>query len=66
MAALLFLGLIPGTNIQIDFAHWLLLMGALFAIAALYPFRKKPLGLYILIVLAIRFSTYSTRLIPQA
>lgn len=62
MEALLFLGLIPGTNIQIDFTHWLMLATACALVAALYPFRKRRLGLHLLVLCAIELSTYRTKL----
>ncbi|MGH7142278.1 MAG: hypothetical protein ACREF5_02295 [Candidatus Saccharimonadales bacterium] len=42
MIALLMLGIIPGTDIQIDFISWLMVIGALFVSMLLYiAFKKK-------------------------
>jgi hypothetical protein len=45
MIALLFLGIIPGTNFQINFTDWLLSTAALVALGLLYVVHKKQLKL---------------------
>ena len=43
MIALLFLGIIPGTNYQINFIDWLLLTAVFVALVTLYLVHKKRL-----------------------
>ena len=45
MIALLFLGIIPGTNFQINFTDWLLITAAFVALSLLYVVHKKQLTL---------------------
>lgn len=66
MVAFLILGIIPGTNIEIDFTLWLVIAAACAVIGTLYPFRKRRLGLNLLILFIIELSTYRTKLLLQA
>lgn len=54
MVDLLLLGIIPGTNIQINFADWLLGAAAFVLLAMLYIAHKKRVVLHTQILLALR------------
>ena len=67
MESLLLLGIIPGTNIQIDFGGWLLGTVVLLLVALAYIAIKKHLPLYAMILFSIYVATYRAKLaVPRA
>jgi hypothetical protein len=67
MESLLLLGIIPGTNIQIDFGGWLLSTVLLALVALTYTAVKKHVPLYAMIFFSIYFATYRAKLVaPRA
>ena len=61
MVALLMLGIIPGTNIQINFEEWLAAMVCLAVAYVVFKVLKKRLVLILIIALSIRHSTNTAR-----
>ena len=57
MVAFLMLGIIPGTNIEINFVDWAVFMSLLFTVLIAYSAQKKQLPLVLLVTLTIRRST---------
>ena len=62
MVALLFLGIIPGTTIQINFDDWLRLVAILCALLLIAAALRKQRILTLLIALTIRRATQTVRL----
>lgn len=62
MDTFLLLGIIPGTNIQINFVNWLVGTIGLVLLALLYVTAKRRLATKILVLLALRRAISRTRL----
>ncbi len=62
MIALLFLGIIPGTNFQINFNDWLICTALLLVLTLFYVVHRKKLTSKLLIVITIRRAIRNTSL----
>lgn len=61
MLSLLMLGIIPGTNIQIDFDSWLRVVAVLCTIAVTMNIRRRPQALSAGAVRAVRSLRHSIK-----
>ena len=67
MIDLLLLGIIPGTNIQINFTDWLIGTVVFLLLTLLFVAYRKRLPLNLAIYLIIRRATRNTKsIVPQA
>ena len=66
MVALLMLGIVPGTNIQIDFGSWLSGIAVLVVLMIVYLARRKRLFAHLMILLAFYVATRHIKVLPQA
>jgi|GEM_PF-3463389 hypothetical protein len=62
MIALLFLGIIPGTNIQINFNSWLICTAVLLVLTLFYIAYRRKLAQELMILFIIRRAIRTTRL----
>ena len=62
MVELLMLGIIPGTNIQINFTSWLIGTAILSTIVSLYIGHRKHVAHQLMIFLAMRRAIHRVRL----
>ncbi len=58
MVAFLMLGIIPGTNVQIDFTAWLIAMTLLCAMLFARDMRRRQLLPLLLLQLAVRHAKF--------